>query len=610
MTDKASEGRPDPDLSRRRGRGPGPKVARRPVLVLALAGLCLLFLGACASRPWSKLSYGGPPGPRPIEPLMPAERSAPAPPAPSAPSADTEPEEGEAAAAADRPEAGELPRVFELTRDAALVTALVNNPGLEVARFAPRIAGMAVPEELAVFDPRLTSTTLYEQGNRRLTAIQSLTFRPLGGAADEQGVVGPPFDFDRQTLNLSATLSSLFPSGTGIAFSGVVDRSDTNFTPRQYEGAWSLEVNQPLLEGRGSEVNLIALHQARNRAVQSEWQVRQAVLDLVAEVERSYWELALAQRVVAIREAGVELAAEQLALNEDLVDSGRAARSAVLSARAEQASRRADLEAARGEARASSERMLRLLNPPRAGRFGGDAVVRAVDTPKAERMEPDADASLHRALERRPEVFRDRIETVNRRLDVTAAQDALKPEVDLVAAYDRTSLGSELGDGLNDLFDSTRFDRYRLVLEVEVPLVGRGELARYRSARLSELRAEALLEDTALRVAEEVRRAVIGVETEWARVEATAEAVASREEELRIERERYEAGEGRNLDVLAIQRLLVEARVAAATATVRYLQALTDLDRAEGTLLEERGIALAGVRPDPQSIPGKKVPGD
>jgi len=50
--------------------------------------------------------------------------------------------------------------------------------------------------------------------------------------------------------------------------------------------------------------------------------------------------------------------------------------------------------------------------------------------------------------------------------------------------------------------------------------------------------------------------------------------------------------------------------VAAATATVRYLQALTDLDRAEGTLLEERGIALAGVRPDPQSIPGKKVPGD
>lgn len=600
MTDKAFEGRPDAGFELGRGRGPLPSV-----LALALVGVGLLSLGACASRPWSDLSYGGPPGPRPIEPLGPAEL--PILPEPSTPAGSEPDEEG---AAAGQPSAEESPRVFELSLEAALVTALVNNPGLEVARFAPRIAGMEVPGELAAFDPRLTSATLYTEGDRTLTAMQSLTFRPLDGAADEQGRVGPPYVLDRQTLDVSATLSSLFPSGTGIALSGVVDRSDTNFTPREYEGAWSFEVNQPLGSGRGSEVNLVALRQAKNRAVQSEWQVRQAVLDLVAEVERSYWELALAQQVVGIREAGVKLAAGQLALNEGLVESDRAARSAVLSARAEEASRRADLEAARGEARAWSERMLRLLNPQGTGRVGEGAVVRAVDAPELEWVEPDSEESLRRALEQRPEVFRNRIETLNRRLDVTSAQDALKPEVDLVAAYGRTSLGPDLGDGLSDLFSSTRYDSYRLALEVEVPLIGRGELARYRAARLSELRAEAILEDTALRVGEEVRRAVIGVETEWARVEETAAAVANREEELRIEQERYVSGDGRNLDVLAIQRLLIEARVIAATARVRYVQALTDLDRAEGTLLEKRGITLSGVRSDPESIPGKKVPGE
>lgn len=585
-----------------------------------LLALLLPVLAGCSARPWTELTRGGPPEPRPIELPEPPELRPRAGEAP----AETGDEAGVEAGGAAEPESrpAEMPPAGEtgppaagavetlaLSREAALVTALLNNPGLEVARFGPRIAGMAVPEALAAFDPRLSGSLFYEDDTRQLTAVQSFTFRE---GEDGGGGRQParPFFLDRQTLNVSGRLSTLFPGGTGLSFDGVVDRSDTNFTPREYEGSWNVQVSQPLLEGRGREVNLIALRQAENRAVQSAWQVRRSVLDLVAQVERAYWDLVLAQEVVGIREFGVRLAEEQLDLNQDLVDTGRAVRSAVLSARAERASRRADLEDARGRVRSLGLRLLRLLDPSASGRIDGNTAVEAVDAPRAERVEVDVEQSVREALARRPAVFRDRIETLNRRLDVVAAEDALQPELDLVAGYGRTSLGLELGDGLDHLVDDSRFDHYRLALELDLPLIGRGELARYRSARLSEMRSEAILRDTALAVSEEVRRAAVDVETQWLRIEATEEAVSSREEELRIERDRYEVGMARNLDVLQVQRLLIEAQVDEITAKVRYLQALTDLDRAEGTLLEKRGITLAGIRPDPDLLPAGKQPAD
>ena len=96
-----------------------------------------------------------------------------------------------------------------------------------------------------------------------------------------------------------------------------------------------------------------------------------------------------------------------------------------------------------------------------------------------------------------------------------------------------------------------------------------------------------------------MRRAVIAVQSQWERVQAAREAVTAREEELRIERDRYQVGMARNLDVLAIQRLLIETRVQAVEAEVGYLKALVDLHRAQGTLLEHRGVTLADVAPQP-----------
>lgn len=480
-----------------------------------------------------------------------------------------------------------------LTLAAALSTALTSSPTLEVEQYLPLVARTAIPEAWAVFDPQLAAGAAYRDATNQLSAVQSFTFRPDDDGGDGQDPAAAPRRLERQSFDLSATASTLFPTGTRLALSGLLTSSETNFTPREYEGSWSLELRQSLLEGFGREVNLVAVRQSANRAVGSEWQLRRAVLEVVAAVETAYWELVLAQEVVDIREFGVRLASEQLALNRDLVDTGRAVNSAVLSASAEQASRRADLAEAEGDVRALSATLTRLLG---AGSAAPGERYAAVDEPDVERVAVDAERSVQLALELRPELYRDRAALANRDLEVIAARDLLEPRLDLSAGYGRSSLGPSLADAGEHLIDDSPFDTWWLGVVLDLPLSRRGDRARLERATLTRLQAAAVLDDTASRVTEEVRRAAIDVETQWLRVEATREAVEGRREELRIERDRYQVGMSRNLDVLLVQRLLIQAEVDAAAARVDFLQALTELYRAEGTLLERRRIVVAGTR--------------
>lgn len=476
-----------------------------------------------------------------------------------------------------------------LTLDAVIVGALVRSPALEVVRLDPRIAATSIPEQLSLFDPYLSAEAFWEDSTQQLTAVQSFTFRDNGDGGGGDDDPQRPLFLAREGLTASAAVSTRLSLGTELSLSGTLDRSDTNFTPREYEGAWTFQVVQPLLEGLGADVNLAAVRRADAGAVQAEWALRAAVVDVVAQVEQVYWELALAQETVDIRSFGVQLAEEQLELNRDLVDVGRAVRSAVLAAQAELASRTADLADARGRVRQLSVTLSRLTG---RDQLPSGSLVAVIDEPRAERNLVDVDEAVRRALQRRPELQRDRLEVSSRRLDALVARDALRPDLDLVAAYGRTSLGLELSDGLDHLADDSPYDVVRLGLRLGLPLAGRGDDARHERARLLEDRAVATLDETAGIVVEQVRAAAIDVDTQWLRIQAAEEAVAAREEELRIEQDRYEVGMARNLDVLETQRLLIQARVDAVTARVRYLQALTELARAEGTLLERRGVVV------------------
>ncbi len=490
---------------------------------------------------------------------------------------------------------------LRLSRHEAIVRALEHNPALQVLRYDPLLAETFRSEELSVFDPYLTGSLIGDESRRQLSAVQAFTFGQGGGdngdgnGDDEPSPARPP-SLDQESLNLTTTVSKLWPTGTQLRLIGILDRSSTNFTPREYQGAWTLELTQSLLEGRRRDVNLVAVRQAENRSVQSLWQLRQAVLDTVAEVERAYWDLVQAQEVVRVHEVGVELAAEQLKISRDRVDAGREVQSAVLAAEAEHAARRADLIAARGQLRIVAARLRNLLG---LGREASRPLVATQTAPSGTMDELDLAASVDRALQHRPLLATARIERANRELDELAARDALGPSLDLVAAYGRTSLGLELGDGLEHLVDSTPYDSSSIGLELSVPLSGRGERARLERTVLARRQAEAQLSASEAQVRTEVELALVAARTQLARIEASEESVRARLQELQIQQDRFEVGMARYVDVLETQRFLIQAQVASAQARAEQEKALTDLYRAEGTLLGRRAITV-----DSESVAG------
>ncbi len=511
---------------------------------------------------------------------------------------------------------------IQLTRDGAILTALTNNRGLEVAEFGPAISETLVPEARAQFDPFLTGTVSVGRNTQQLGGVSSFTFRRgsgssstpslgnligatpeatavniLGALADAAATRQPDPFLETRTGLADARAGIYLPTGTQVFLSGGVAYNDTNFTREEYEGNWAVGVNQALLEGFGLQVNLVALRQARNAAAQSVHAFRDDVIRTVRDVERAYWGLVQAKEVIRIREFGIELAEEQLRLNENLVEVGRAVEGAVMSARAELATRRADLVDAEAAFRSQTLELVRLLNPqvddPDAVHF------EPVDPPEIERVSVSPDVSRELALLYRPEVAQARLELANRELEVVRTRNGLLPRLDAFATYGRSSLGEDW-DGAREFLDRSDFDNYQYGLEFEVPILNRAERARHRRARLSQDQAEASIRNLEQFVGTEVAQAAVEVERQWQRLGATQEAVESRVEELRVQQDRYSVGLSTNLDVLQVQRDLIEAQVNEVNARVGYIEALVALYAAEGTLLERRGVTLdiEGERPE------------
>ncbi len=94
-----------------------------------------------------------------------------------------------------------------------------------------------------------------------------------------------------------------------------------------------------------------------------------------------------------------------------------------------------------------------------------------------------------------------------------------------------------------------------------------------------------------------MRSAFIEINRAKEQVTATAATRKLQEESLRAETEKFRVGKSTTLLVAQAQRDLVTSQIAEIEVIMTYLQALTELYRLEGSLLERRGIAAPGREP-------------
>jgi len=461
------------------------------------------------------------------------------------------------------------PTTMVLTRDGVILSALARNKSLAVQKFSPRIATTRIPEALGAFDPHLLATTSYGK-----------TTVPLIPGYD------PLITRERDA---SLTLSQYNPSGAEIFLSGGLSRVRSSPGEPEYTGSWSVGVNQALLRGSNEQVNLVSLRQAENLDLRSRYELRGFVMDLVQSVEYAYWNLVLAKEKLKISEFSVLLAKEQLQLNKNFIAVGKLSRDALVSAEAELASREADLVDAYAEVKARTIDLIRLLDPQFDAQWS--IVFETADPPDAALIDLNPDVSARLAALYRPELAQARLDFKNSELEIVRTKNGLLPKLDAFASYGRFSAGDSSSEAFSHLND-TRFENYEIGLSFETSLRNTAEKAQNQRAEFQKQMAEAALDNLEQLLQADVRLAAIEVDRQWQRIPATEHAVKSREEELRIERSRFLEGTSTNLDVLQVHRNLIQAQLDEVTSRIRYIEALTALYHAEGTLLARRGIGI------------------
>lgn len=507
----------------------------------------------------------------------------------------------------------ELSGPVALTRDGAILTGLLNNRLIEVARFGPEIDETYIDENRAIFDPLLlaqisrgrnsrqsfgfsgtsnsSTTQSFDDADSKQITLDSISelvgrVQALNQSIDAIGEA-------RSTVmgnSASVEVQQYLPTGTFLFLTGEGAQLDNNPYGDDAQHSWTAGVSQPLLRGAGTDVNLAALRQAKNFAAQSEHEFRAAVIDVVRQTELAYWELVLAKEVLAIREFGVTLASNQMTREEELESVGKALGGDVMSARAERLARQADLVDAEAAMKSQAIALIQLMHPESTPRWeisfdpqdGADVVEVPTHPEESERL----------SLLYRPELAQARLTLANLELDVVRARNGRLPQLNAVGQYRDASGGQSFT--ATSSTSAVGEDTYSVGLQFETALFNRAERARFRRAQLSQERGSGYIVQLEEEIAAQVRQAIIEVERQWERLAATTEAVLSRREAVRVIEGRHEVGMATNLDVLQVQRDLIQSQVDDATARVRYIEALTELYAAEGTLLERRGVALEG----------------
>ncbi len=483
-----------------------------------------------------------------------------------------------------------------LSLEEAVTRALRKNEALQIEREALGAAHGAVRRAKGAYDPELTLDGSWYRTTEPLNSAYT-------GAAPSQ--IGP----ESKTADGGVKLEQFLPSGGTVSLSARGSR-DTNADSRPllspaYRTRVGAELRQPLLRNRSTDAARLSIRVAGADREGATASLRRSVTETVAAVERAYWALVAARQSVRVREEAVRLAEEQLGETQSRIDTGSAPRTELAQPRAELEHRRGELFASH-EALARAENALKLLILDGTG----DALWTQQFDPTEEvllKVAPvDIAGALERAFAARPEIEIANSVVSRRRAETAYAKDGIWPRLDAVVSYDRFGISGSanpaasvgplppaLDGGFGKSWESLGrgdYDAFRAGVELALPILNRTASGNAAVARHFQRQAEADVARVRKGIQAEVLDASAALETAGQRIEAARAGREAAETQLSAERDRYDTGMSTNFLVLTRQNDLSRARLDEISALTDYRMARTEMARATGSLLQDRGI--------------------
>lgn len=520
-----------------------------------------------------------------------------------------------------------------LTLREAITLALENNKDIEVTRQNVRIAEFDLQAARGVYEPRFSGQTYYERAKTPVFSFfgggpdGSLTTSGFGGNAGFQGLI-------RQTGGSFSVTADNSRTTTNNLFSTVNPTYATNLR---------FQFTQPLLRGRSFDQNRRQIEITKRNLSLTDTQFRQRSIEIIANVQRAYWDLTYALRNLQVQRDGVRDAKTQLAHNRRLVEEGQLAPIDIIAAETQVANFEQTVYEALNSVTISENNLKNLISPDRMDKIWSESVT-PVDPVDLDAPATSLTDALQAALENRPELELNQTQKDINAIDQRFYREQNKPQIDLIASYSINGSAGALtnsvnpfatnttptlnqiignvnalsagnpdlpqitpipitpnptlpdnlvggyGSALGNLF-ANRYPTYRVGVQFDLPLFGnKTEKAQFGRSLVEGERLQTQREQIEQNIQVDVRNALQSVRTAEARLRSAAISRENSVKQYESEQRKLDAGQSDIYKVLERQTALTTARSNELRAQTELNKSIADLQRATGNSLKANNV--------------------
>ena len=462
----------------------------------------------------------------------------------------------------------------------AIHDAVANNLNIQIARIEPAVSDTLVTQAEAAFD----ATYFAELSWSKLD-----TPRPPSSLSEAFG------SQQTETTGLTTGIRKLLDSGAQITAQTEVTRNAANPSffslDPYYDANIAVALSQPLLRNFGSDINRSQIELSRNAKAESVQRLQARLLELTQVVEQSYWLLVFSRQRLLIQKQLLERIGEDRDRIEKRQDFD-ATPAQVTQVRSEYQSQRAEVIRAQQDVRRASDALKRLINAPDLS-VADETLILPLDVPADVPIKFSLLDAVTTALAHRPELKEALLGIEDASIRQRVADNQRLPELTVTATIQYSGVGSRGQGGYEQVTDSDFID-YLIQGQFELPLGNRQREASYRQRQLERRASVISYQRQAQDVVIEVKNALRDLVLNYELIGAERDARRSAADNLRALQELEKAGEGLTPEFLDLklrrEQALAGTELRELQALIDYNNAVTNLFRTMGTLLERSGI--------------------
>jgi outer membrane protein TolC len=466
-------------------------------------------------------------------------------------------------------QADDLPE--ELGIDAIIPLALQNHFSIRIAEIETERSEAAIDTAKGAFETQL---------NAGVSRGQSDATSSIG--QDDTLTQSRPY-YTQQNYSIDRTFS------TGTTASVTLNATDYDLNPELSGSQLSVELRQNLLRGAGLSANLAPIRIATRQFDISREELRQTIIDTVAEAQFAYFDGVLAEENLRVANESLELARTLLKENQKRAKAGSIASSDLLQTEAEVALREEQSYRAQATLVAAKNRLKRLVSKSTLELLDWDFAFKAPAPP--EQAAFDVRAAYALALDLRPDYRQSTLGLEIGEIDELRSRNSALPDVELYARMNLLGYGEHFDDSFKEALSNEQ-PGYNIGIQVSRTLFNKSRNAELIRAKLATNQLKLTLRQLEQAILLDIDAIIARIESNWRRHQSAQVGNRLAQQSLEAEQKRYQRGTSSTFVLIRLQSDLNNARIRALVAANDYQKSIVELYRQTGQLLRLHNITL------------------